>query len=394
MATKRHRTSHAGVYWRESKTNGKKDKTFYITYKDENNKTVEAKVGRASEGCNITFAYDTRNTCLSNVRVGEAPPIARRRKNAFTLDDAFQEYIIDARKRKKTWPKDEEHYNNHLSSLHDEEVTSLNQKTFNDLIRSKFESGYKHSTVKHIITIAQSIINHSINNGLVKNYTNPIGKGRVFLPQPDNQKLGFLTKEQANRILEALNKQPSRRMYNMTILLLHTGARFSEVASLVWTDIDFDTELITFKATKKGNTRSIKMSHKVKEVLLSLHSLNTFLVIPSKNDTQMTQMPKKWQTIIDGIIPDNKIKHLTDKEKEKMSKKNIAETEELYEKQNKRRITTHSLRHTHATWLAKSGEFTLLDIKGQLGHKTTQMTERYSHHIPEDRHKKHSLVFD
>ena len=54
----------------------------------------------------------------------------------------------------------------------------------------------------------------------------------------------------------------------------------------------------------------------------------------------------------------------------------------------------HSLRHTHATWLAKSGRFTLLDIKGQLGHKTTQMTERYAHHIPEDRHKKHSLVFD
>lgn len=52
--------------------------------------------------------------------------------------------------------------------------------------------------------------------------------------------------------------------------------------------------------------------------------------------------------------------------------------------QNK--ITAHSLRHTHASWLAMAGIDTL-QIKEQLGHKTLEMTLRYSHLIPNKRHE-------
>lgn len=390
MATERHKTSFAGVYWRESKTNGKKDKTFYITYKDENRKNIEVKVGRASEGCNITFAKDMRDTCIVKVKTGEEPPVKRRRKNVFTFDDAFQAYIKFAKGNKKSWKRDEGTYNYHLKDLHDKELKSLDQKTFNDLITEKRNYPYQESTIKSIITLAQQVINYAINNDYIKDYTNPLGKGRVQLKQPENQQTGFLSKEQAAEILKALKERPSKRMYNMTVLLLFTGARFSEVASLTWSDIDLENELITFKATKRGNKRSIKISPLVKQVLSSLVQQNTFLVIPSKNDKQITQMPKQWQSIVDKIIPNNKLKALSE---EKI--KELSDSEKsLRDKQAKERITIHSLRHTHATWLAKSGEFTLLEIKAQLGHKTTQMTERYAHHIPEDRHIKHSSVLD
>lgn len=42
-------------------------------------------------------------------------------------------------------------------------------------------------------------------------------------------------------------------------------------------------------------------------------------------------------------------------------------------------VTFHSLRHTCATHMAKSGSWTLLQLAKFLGHKTTRTTERYAH---------------
>jgi len=44
----------------------------------------------------------------------------------------------------------------------------------------------------------------------------------------------------------------------------------------------------------------------------------------------------------------------------------------------KNRITPHSLRHTHASWLAQKG-VNILHIKKQLGHKKLETTMRYAH---------------
>ena len=63
-------------------------------------------------------------------------------------------------------------------------------------------------------------------------------------------------------------------------------------------------------------------------------------------------MPKQWQILVDELLPNNK-------------------------KAGKYKITTHSLRHTHASWMAMSG-ISILHIKEQLGHKKLDMTMRYS----------------
>jgi integrase len=79
-------------------------------------------------------------------------------------------------------------------------------------------------------------------------------------------------------------------------------------------------------------------------------------------------MPKQWQEIVDKLIKGNKTI------------------------ENKYRITTHSLRHTHASWLALGGA-DILQIKEQLGHKKLDMTLRYAHLIPSRRHDLIKEVF-
>jgi len=390
---KRYKTSKTGVFYRFSTTNGKKDKTYYIVYKNQENKTVESKVGKESEGIGVNFAYQKYTETLQKIKHGEAVPIKRKRRKIFTFKDAFDEYIIFTKTDKKTWAKDEELFYNHLIDFHQRELTSLTQKDFNDL---KIEKLKTHSprTVQYILAVARQIINYAINHDLVKSYVNPLSNGRVKIKKINNEKISFFTYEQADALLKKLQeyKGSISHIYEFTVLLLHTGARFSEVASLTWNDIDFKEKTIFFKITKDGKERHISMTKLVENVLKSIPKEHD-LILPTTRGTQVKQMPKKWQKIVDTIIPNNKLtvnridsngnlRVLTKKERDQL------------EKEKKTRLTIHSLRHTHASWMAMSGKFNLMEIRDELGHTTTKTTEIYAHLLPKERHRKTNELFD
>ena len=390
---KRHSTSKTGIFYRFSTaSNGNKDKTYYIVYKDENNKTVESKVGKASQGMGVNTAHRIHSDTIQKIKLGAPVPIKRKMRKKFTLENAFTAYIAHVKTEKKTWKKDEELYNNHLSEFHQLELVGLTKKQFSKLKNDKLKK-YSKSTVNYILAVARQIINFAIRDKLVKNYTNPISEGRVNVGKIDNASSAFFTKEQADKLLEALkvHRLSTSRIYELTVLLLHTGARFSEVASLTWDDVDFEKNTIYFKPTKDGNERHISMSTLVEDVLTLIPKNNDFL-LPSIQGEQIKQMPDKVQCIIDSIIPKNKITIVrTDGEGNllELSEKDRA----LLVRQTKKRLTVHSLRHTHASWMAISGDFNLMEIRDELGHKTTQMTERYSHLLPNDRHVKVNKLF-
>lgn len=85
-------------------------------------------------------------------------------------------------------------------------------------------------------------------------------------------------------------------------------------------------------------------------------------VMPNSAGGVILRMPDYFMTAVEAIIPGNK------------------------ERDSKYKITAHSLRHTHASWLAMNG-LDILQIKEQLGHKTLEMTLLYSHLIPNTRHE-------
>ena len=351
------------------KANG--DISYSITYRDDNNKTIRKKIGNKSNGINENYCFAQRNSIINKIRLGEDVPIKHKKSKQFTLQNAYDKYIEWAKNNKKSWKNNDElMFNKHIKDeLGEKALISLKPEDFEKLKQKKLSEGYKPRTVVLILGIARHCINYTINNELVKNYINPISNGRVKMPTVDNAKVGYLTKEQAVELLYILDAKPERMTYQLSVLLLYTGARFSEVASLTWNDINFKEQLIYFKATKNGNARSIKITAKVLDVLNELsQSRTSHLIIPSSNGKQILQMPKQWQEIVDKLISNNK-------------------------EAQKHRITVHSLRHTHASWLAISG-MNILEIKEQLGHKKLDMTLRYSHLIPSARHEKTLSLFN
>ena len=371
--TKKIPTNENGVFYKEIIDENSKvvDKVFLIRFR-ENDKDKLITIGKYSAGIRVAFCKQKRNEILNAIRLGGEVPIKHKKaKKEITFHDIYEKYIEWAKNNKTSWRKNDAlMYNKHLKDpLGDRPLKSLKPKDFEDLKQKKLKEGYKERTVVLILGIARHAINYAINNELIKDYANPIANGRVKMPKIDNEKTGYLSKDQAKELIDILEKRDEPLVYRLTILLLFTGARFSEVASLTWNDINFEEKLIYFKATKNGNARAIKMTTKVEEILDDLsHDKTSQLIIPSRTNQQVTQMPRQWQEIVDNLMPNNK--HA-----------------------DKHRITVHSLRHTHASWLAISG-MNILEIKEQLGHKKLDMTLRYSHLIPHARHNKTIEVFE
>ena len=367
--SKKHHTSVEGVFYKQivDVDNPEKeiDKVFLIRYRDHYS-DKQLTIGRYNDGIRIEKCKQKRIEIMYKIRHGEDVG----KKTQVKFYDMFQKYIEYSKNNKKSWKQDENAFELHLKKYKNYDLRQLKPSTFEKLKLKKFAQGYKPRTVQYILGLARQIINFAINQEYIKNYTNPISKGKFEMPEVRNEKIGFLTKEQAKLIVDKLKEKKDHPLvYRLTILLLHTGARFSEVASLTWDDIDFNNKLIYFKSTKNGNDRKVYISDIALEVLNELYEeKSNILIIPSSIGTQLIQMPKQWQMLVDELLPNNK-------------------------KAGKYKITTHSLRHTHASWMATSG-ISILHIKEQLGHKKLEMTMRYSHLQPSARHENTKVIFN
>lgn len=299
----------------------------------------------------------------------EETPFKSQRSKKFTFEEVWLACYEWAKVNKKTHISDEQYYRLHIApTFAKNELKAIKTKDIENYKQLYTAKNYAAQSVKHYIGLIRQIINYALKHELIKNYTNPISGGKVKLPTVDNARQAFLNKEQATAILDELLQHDNKQLYQLTVLLLYTGARFSEVASLTWNNINFETNMIYFKATKNGNARWVYMNELVKEVINELHTnKSSGLIIANTKGKQVERMLHSSQIVVDNIIYGNK------------------------EADSKQRVTVHSLRHTHASWLAMAG-LDILHIKEQLGHKTLEMTMRYSHLIPNKRHEATQLL--
>ena len=375
MALKPVGGKYEGV-WKNILKNG--DISFYINYRDEYNKPKKVLVGKKTVTNDFTArdAYSKLIEVKYQLQHNQEPTIKTGRVKKIKFNDLWEEFLKYAKANKKSWIMDKQNYNKHLKPVFgDMPIKNLKSLDFENFKEKLISKGYAAQTVKHQLTLARTIINYAIKHEIIKNYINPISNGKVKMPDIDNQRLGFLTKEQAKQLLNIL-ALTDEKTYHLTILLLYTGARFSEITGassqknksneetgLKWSDINFNTNHIYFKKTKNGNARHIYINDVLLQTINYLNEKKkSNLVISTSTGGIILRMPDHFMSVLEGAIPGNK--------------------EEI--SQNK--ITAHSLRHTHASWLAMDG-LDILQIKEQLGHKTLEMTLRYSHLVPNRRHE-------
>ncbi|MCL4532645.1 MAG: site-specific integrase [Deltaproteobacteria bacterium] len=137
---------------------------------------------------------------------------------------------------------------------------------------------------------------------------------------------------------------------DLITFLIYTGCRKGEALNLKWDDVDLQNNVITIKGTKTKYDRYMPVSKPLKELLKSIEKNQDCLYVFNNKGAKLGNFKRSFKTACRNAgLKDLRI---------------------------------HDLRHVFASKMVMGG--TSLYITGELlGHRTTQMTKRYSHLVPD-----------
>lgn len=359
----RTKTKFTGVYERTSDHKifkGKPDVCFDICYKVEG-RLVWEKTGWCSEGYSAKLAAQVRSERLRTIRHSEELP---EKKRSISFKDLMTQYL-DSIKDRTSYRDDESRYRNYLADRFDNKRLTDIQPL--DLERLKNELSKKKlapATIAHVLKLVRHVYNRAIAWGYFQGL-NPFKQ--VKLPAVNNERQRFLNYKEADELLTALEKV-SQQTHDVALLALHCGLRVGEIFNLINQDIDLQNNLLGISDPKNKIARSAYMTDAVKKMLLYYYNSAKpdEVVFKDKwHGERVRFISKTFTRVVDQLKLNEGI---TDR---------------------RQKIVFHSLRHTFASWLALQGE-SLITLRDLLGHKTTTMTNRYAHLVPD--HKRAAVL--
>jgi integrase len=193
-----------------------------------------------------------------------------------------------------------------------------------------------------------------------------IKKPKIVLLEQDFHYLR--TDDEIRRFLVAA-KEEHRVGYYLYATAIYTGLREGELAGLRRDDIDLERNLIMLRGSYDGPTknceaRPVPILKILRPLLLEWLLINPGpVVFPNEHGTMLGRSARLFQEVFHRVL------------------KRAGFPEEVKDGRTYRYITFHDLRHTFAShWMMKGGD--IFKLQKILGHKTVQMTMRYSHLSP------------
>lgn len=174
---------------------------------------------------------------------------------------------------------------------------------------------------------------------------------KVKFMKENNRKLRFLNTDECQRLIDCC----PHHLKPIVITALNTGMRKGEILSLKWCQVDLRHGYISLIDTKCGEGREIPINNTLITLLEEIpHSIESMYVFTGKDGNPFTDVKHSFNTALRKAEIHN--------------------------------ATFHTLRHTFASHLVMKG-VDLTTVKELLGHKSLNMTLRYSHLASEHKTK-------
>lgn len=224
------------------------------------------------------------------------------------------------------------------------------------------------------IRIVQGMISIAFDRAVVLGIAKKNPSRMIGNIKSKKTKVDFWTLEEFQKVISLLYKGDYYEHYLFTSfwLLFMTGMRIGEAAALQWSDIDFETELLSitktlyYKSMDDYKFVEPKTQASVRTIYIDADTINELKA--------WREVQKKVLKNCDLVLSYNGIptsKHTLPRALEKLA--GLAGVH---------RIKIHALRHSHASLLISMGENPLL-IKERLGHEKIQTTlGTYGHLYP------------
>jgi len=205
------------------------------------------------------------------------------------------------------------------------------------------------ATVNRELACLKSIFNKAIQ--WKKATENPVRQ--VQMLRENNERRRYLQEEEFKKLIDAC----PTCIKPIVILALNTGMRKGEILNLKWVDIDLQQRIAYLLDTKNGERREVFLNEVAVDTLRKLtHHATSEYVFCKAGGLKYNDIRGYFETALKkcGILD----------------------------------FKFHDLRHSFASHLVMSG-VDLKTVQELLGHKTMEMTLRYSHLSPD--HKKRAV---
>ena len=328
--------------------NGKK--SFFVRIRMKRQPEVTASFDRLTDA--RIWASSTENA----MREGRYINTYEAQKHS--LGDLVERYIREVLPKKPNVSSDYAFYlewwKSQIGDVLLSELTPVLISEYRDLLSKKItkrKTLISHATINRYLAALSSAISTAINEWgwMEDNILRKVSK----LKEPRGR-TRYLSDEERNRFITACRESKNTDLYIAVILALSTGGRKNEIWGLSWKCVYLKNGFITFMETKNNEPRSAPLTGHALELMLErsqIPRIDTDLVFPSRVDPQ---------------------KHFDFRRPFQMALK-AAQIEDF---------RWHDLRHCAASYLVMAG-VDMRTVAEILGHKTMQMTQRYTHLSPE-----------
>lgn len=362
---------------------GASGKTWYACYRsEEDGKNKSYKLGSA-DTLTVAQARDLAKEFGAKLIRGEVKP-KEKPASKILLSDLLGLYEPWVLANRRSGRETMNMIRSTFGFLFERPVDELNLMEIEKWRIERMEAGLKASSINRFMSCLQALLNWSVKRNLIEN--NPLVRLEHLQEHDSDAKVRYLTDGERNRLMDALNAREkrireTRKSHNewlaerghvlmpsiageyadhikpMVLLSLHTGMRQGNLFALLWGDIDFESNVITLRASvsKAGKTLRLPINSVAVHVLKAWHKQSAdtapdALVFPSPVSRGiLSDVKTAWATLLKMAKIEN--------------------------------FRWHDMRHDFASQLVMQG-VDLNVVRELLGHADMKMTMRYAHLAP------------
>jgi integrase len=283
------------------------------------------------------------------IRKGAFPPTPERRPALF--DELLEDYREAKTRQGKSIMRTDIGYRRLLERFGGRRAESITPGEV-EAYQGDLMETMSVASVNHHLQLFRAILLRAVTNRRMRREDVPTTK----LPNPNNQRQRYLTEEEEQRLL---NELPDT-LRPLIKVAIHTGMRKGELLNLKWDDVDLVSGTIWIRKAKSGEGRRLPINLIARTALVKVRD--------SRRERLRARVVNREAA--NGCVfgtPDGGFLHNLNRYwYPALGRTGI---EDLH---------FHDLRHTFASrYMMAGGD--LYTLQTLLGHKTTQMVQRYAH---------------
>ena len=323
------------------------NKTYALRYRDKHNRQCQYKVGNYGD---MTFekARKAAELARSQVVLGKDPAGDKRVKRRVpTLSYFIQfHYLPFIKQDKRSWKADDSMLRTHiLPKFGKQHLDKISPQAISDFHHGMVSKGLAKGTANRGLVLLKYMFNLALKWNTPGVTVNPAAGIKLF--NANNARERYLTAEETQRLLTAVEKSKNTQLKYIVPLLLLLGCRKRELLDARWEEFDLDRRPWRITMSKSGKSRHVPLSKAALDIIQKLPRFDGCpYLLPSPTMKPFVQIHKAWDNArLAAGLPD---------------------------------VRMHDLRHSMASNMVNSGR-SIYEVAKVLGHSQLKTTQRYAH---------------